>query len=101
MLLRAAGVCRKNAALHCTKLLIFIRMDFAPVWHTRIVELGLAHGLFPFSQPPAYVERVELSTKCGMWHKFTLNHFVSTAGRSFSYATGLAGETLSSAVDQV
>jgi hypothetical protein len=41
-------------ALH--QLLIFIRMDFAPVWHTRMgdavasdVELGLAHGLFPFA----------------------------------------------------
>ena len=39
-------------------------MDGAPIWHTRMgdavaedVELGLAHGLFPFVSPPAYVAR--------------------------------------------
>jgi hypothetical protein len=39
-------------------------MDFARIWHTRMgdavaedVELGLAHGLFPFVSPPAYVAR--------------------------------------------
>jgi hypothetical protein len=49
-------------ALH--QLSIFIRMDGAPIWHTRMgdavaedVELGLAHGLFPFVSPPAYVAR--------------------------------------------
>ena len=41
-------------------------MEFAPIWEARKrfrnivteeVELGLAHGLLPFTSPPAYVER--------------------------------------------
>ena len=49
-------------ALHY--LLLFKKMDFSPVWRTRMgdalasgVELGVAHGLLPFISPPAYVER--------------------------------------------
>ena len=57
-----SGSARRSLALN--HLLILERMDFAPILRTHMgdtvaedVELGLAHGRFPFVTPPAYVTR--------------------------------------------
>ncbi len=59
-----AVACAEKTPLRIATALEFISMDCAPIWHTRMgdavaedVEFGLAHGLFPFVSPPAYVAR--------------------------------------------